>query len=318
MAFFPCELQKQIIQQAVAAVTQQSPPGTCVEFSTLDYVHFAVTGIVIIGADAQVNCGHLPYAEREYERTPYPTYGRMGFDYFGIIRFGTVQPCFAWEEQIAQSVRKYVTTYGKGIDKCSLIYALQFLQCIPLPTVTDLSDSSQWKPFIKTFIHALHGWVDDDGRMMGAEEDDTIALTVPPTVRDVLLIGVFNNFISNTPDGILGCSISDTVSRLKALEPEWRDNDVNTSLLYARVEQLLAIQFRRPQTPLQYAFSSIPDPTTPSLRAACVAYFRWTFEVISNHDQDSEHPGFDLYLPSDLVAGTIHMAWHSTSTSDEA
>ena len=310
MALFKNAIQEHIISEAEKAVLQQRPAGSQLELGTQEYVCFALTGIFVMGGKQQTRFDHLPFSELEHRQTRYPTFGLIGFDQFGIVKFGTMQPTWAWQQQMEESLRKYIETYGIGIDMYSLSYAQQFLQCIPLPTVNDLTTSSQWKPFIKEFICALHCFTDEDSEYMvtekeadtaGDDVDNTVTVYIPSTMQDTLLVGIFNHFVSNIPEVDFGVSIPETMNQIAVLrEVELQSGNGNASLNVSREERVLARQFMRPRTPPQCVFNNIHDTTKPMLRQACVVYFRWTHKCIPGS------PG-----------GTIHWAWYTTSTNDE-
>ena len=324
MAYFNSTLQEQVIERANSAVLRQSPQGEGdpLTLTTKEHVYFAACGYFVYGGQSPQKFRHLPFFKEEYRTTGYPCFALVGYDHFDIIKFGFIQPVMVWENQMQQSFLKYSETHGKGIDKGSLMYALRFLQCIPLPTITDLiseKDVYQWKPFIKTFIGALHGLVDEWGYRYTAGDVEmpvTLSLCVPPALRDTLLVGVFNTFLSNVAGVDYGTHVADTMGRLSEQNQELQSGNVSASVAFSREEGLLVKQFLRPRTSAQCVFNSMQDPTDTSLRGACVAYFRWTFKVIRGHMEDEDN-SLSETLPPDSLAGTIHLAWYSTSTEDE-
>ena len=144
----------------------------------------------------------------------------------------------------------------------------------------------------------------------------TLSLCIPPSLRDTLLVGVFNTLLSNVAGVDYGTHVADTMDRLATLNQRLQSGNVSASSAFSREGCLLVKQFPRSRTSAQCVFNSMQDPMDTSLRGVCIAYFRWTFKVIRGHMEDQDNPLSET-LPPDSLAGTVHLAWYSTSTDNK-
>ena len=136
-----------------------------------------------------------------------------------------------------------------------------------------------------------------------------------------MLVDIFNTFLSsfNIPEVDFGCSISDTIDRLVALKQRLQNGRVSASSAFPQ-EECVGQSVHSPSHTIAMHFKQyarLDEAHSPS--GVRPIFSKWTLTVCHDHTKSERgryHSIGEMSSP-EFLAGTIHSAWHSSSTGDE-